>query len=53
MTKVSAYCISNVVKKLQYRPFNEVAQLVKTLPTFHETSKFITIFTRACHWSLS
>ena len=53
MTKVSAYYISNVVQKLQYRPSNEVAQLVKTLPTFYETSKFITIFTRSCHWSVS
>jgi hypothetical protein len=30
-----------------------VTQLVKKFPTFYGTQRFITEFTRACHWSLS
>jgi hypothetical protein len=30
-----------------------VAQLVKKFPAFRETWSFITVFTTACHWSLS
>jgi hypothetical protein len=30
-----------------------VTQLVKKFPTFYETRRFITVFTRARHWSLS
>jgi hypothetical protein len=30
-----------------------VAQLLKNLPTFYETRRFITVFTRVRHWSLS
>jgi hypothetical protein len=30
-----------------------VAQLLKNLPTFYGTKRFITVFTRALHWSLS
>jgi hypothetical protein len=30
-----------------------VAQLIKKFPTFYETRKFIIVFTRARHWSLS
>jgi hypothetical protein len=33
-------------------PKLKVAQLLKTFPTFYETQKFITVFTRALHWSL-
>jgi hypothetical protein len=29
-----------------------VTQLVKKYPTFYGTQSFITVFTRACHWSL-
>jgi len=29
-----------------------VAQLVKKFPSFYETRRFITVFTRARHWSL-
>jgi hypothetical protein len=29
-----------------------VAQLLKNFPKFYETGKFITVFTRALHWSL-
>jgi len=30
-----------------------VTQQVKTFPTYYGTPGFITVFTRACHWSLS
>jgi hypothetical protein len=30
-----------------------VAQLLKHFPTFYETRRFSTVFTRALHWSLS
>jgi len=30
-----------------------VTQLIKILPTFYGTYMLITVFTRACHWSLS
>jgi hypothetical protein len=30
-----------------------VAQLLKNFPTFYGTQRFITVFTRALHWSLS
>jgi hypothetical protein len=30
-----------------------VSQLVKKFPAFFGTQRFITMFTRACHWSLS
>jgi hypothetical protein len=30
-----------------------VAQLLKNFPTFYGTRRFITVFTRALHWSLS
>jgi hypothetical protein len=30
-----------------------VTQLVKKFPTFYATQRFITVFTRAYHWSLS
>jgi hypothetical protein len=30
-----------------------VTQLVKKLSAFHGTRRFITVLTRACHWSLS
>jgi hypothetical protein len=30
-----------------------VTQLIKKFPAFHGTQRFITVFTRACHWSLS
>jgi hypothetical protein len=30
-----------------------VTQLVKKFPVFYETQKFITVFSRARHWSLS
>jgi hypothetical protein len=30
-----------------------VAQLVKKFPNFYGTRSFITVFTRACHWTLS
>jgi hypothetical protein len=30
-----------------------VAQLFKSFPTFYGTQKFITVSTRALHWSLS
>jgi len=30
-----------------------VTQLVKKFPTFYETRKFIILFTRARHWSVS
>jgi hypothetical protein len=30
-----------------------VTQMVKKLPTFHENQMFITMFTGACHWTLS
>jgi hypothetical protein len=30
-----------------------VAQPVKNFPTFYGTRRFITVFTRACHWSLT
>jgi hypothetical protein len=29
-----------------------VTQLVRNLPTFHATLRFINIFIRACHWTL-
>jgi len=30
-----------------------VIQLVKKFPTFYGNQRFITLFTRVCHWSLS
>jgi hypothetical protein len=30
-----------------------VVQLLKNIPTFYGTRRFITVFTRALHWSLS
>jgi hypothetical protein len=30
-----------------------VAQLLKNFPTFYRTRRFVTVFTRALHWSLS
>jgi len=30
-----------------------VTQLVKKVPAWYRTRRFITLFTRACHWSLS
>jgi len=30
-----------------------VAQLAKTFPSFYGTRRFITVFTTACHWTLS
>jgi hypothetical protein len=30
-----------------------IVQLLKMLTKFYETSRFITVFTRALHWSLS
>jgi hypothetical protein len=30
-----------------------IVQLLKNFPTFDETRRFITVFTRALHWSLS
>jgi len=30
-----------------------VPNLVKKFPAFYGTHSFITLFTRACHWSLS
>jgi len=30
-----------------------VTQLVKKFPTFYGSQRFITVFTRACHWTLS
>jgi hypothetical protein len=30
-----------------------VTQLVKKFPDFYGTRRFITMFTRVCHWSLS
>jgi hypothetical protein len=29
-----------------------VVQLLKNFPEFYETRRFITVFTRALHWSL-
>jgi len=31
----------------------KVIQLVKKFPAFYRPRRFITVFTRACHWSLS
>jgi sulfur relay (sulfurtransferase) DsrC/TusE family protein len=30
-----------------------VTQLVKKFPTFYGSQRFITMFTKACHWSLA
>jgi hypothetical protein len=30
-----------------------IVQLLKNLPIFYGTQKFITVFTRVLHWSLS
>jgi len=30
-----------------------VTQLVKKFPAFYRGRRFITLFTKACHWSLS
>jgi hypothetical protein len=30
-----------------------VAQLLKNFPTFYGTQRFITVFTKALHWSLA
>jgi hypothetical protein len=30
-----------------------IAQLVKKFSAFYETQMFITVFTGACHWSLT
>jgi len=29
-----------------------VSQVVKEFPTFYETERFITMFTKALHWAL-
>jgi hypothetical protein len=38
---------------MELSPHWEVAQLLKNFPTFYGTRRFITVFTRALHWSVS
>jgi len=40
---------------MEQSPFQEprVTQLVKKFPAFYAIQRFITVLTRACHWSLS
>jgi hypothetical protein len=54
--KVSPNGAVTAVKSLDSNAVGEkliVAQLTKKFSGRHGTGKFITVFTRACHWSLT
>jgi hypothetical protein len=44
-----------ITNSIEHSPFREanVAQLVKNFPVFYGTRRFITVFTKACNWTLS
>jgi len=48
--KFSCLVLANLLRVLLEKLI--VTQIVKNFPAFYGTQRFITVFTRACHWSL-
>jgi hypothetical protein len=42
-----------IIPAKQLAPWNIVAEVVKKLPAFYGSQRFITMFTRDCNWSIS